>query len=223
MVTLWREGYKVVIPQRRSRVGEPAIKKAVSYFYYWALNRLSRVAIPRNCGEYRLLDRQVVEELLRLRESHCFLRGLTSVVGFKTKLLPFDRKQRVDGVGKYNRWIGSVRIGVTGLIAFSDCLLTFLFQAGLLFAGGAVVAALALAGLKVFTDLPLPGAVAGLTVLLLFLTGVHLLGMGILGAYLGRVYDEAKGRPLYVVANTVGFQAEAGVVSPAERRGVKAG
>jgi glycosyltransferase involved in cell wall biosynthesis len=100
MVRLWREGYKVVVPQRRSRQGETLIKRIIAHTGYWAINRMSTVPIPRNTGDFRLMDRRVVEEIIKLKESHGFLRGLTSVVGFKTILLPFDREARVGGPGQ---------------------------------------------------------------------------------------------------------------------------
>jgi len=87
-VRLWRQGYKVVVPQRRSRQGETIFKRIIAYAGYWAINRMSTVPIPRNTGDFRLIDRRVVEEIVKLKESHGFLRGLTSVVGFKTILLP---------------------------------------------------------------------------------------------------------------------------------------
>jgi dolichol-phosphate mannosyltransferase len=132
MCRLWsEEGYYVVIPQRKSREGENWIKKVVAYMGYWFINKTAVVEIPRNTGDFRLLDRKVVAELLKLKESHGFLRGLTAVVGFKTKLLPFDRLARFDGKGKYNRLIGSINIGFNGIVAFSGSLLRYTGLIGL--------------------------------------------------------------------------------------------
>ncbi len=114
MVRLWRAGNKVVIPQRTSREGETLIKRFVSYVGYWVINRIAVVPIPRNTGDSRLLDRRVVQEIIKLRESHGFLRGLTSIVGFKTALLPFNRDARAAGTGKYNRLPAASRSASTG-------------------------------------------------------------------------------------------------------------
>ena len=100
MVRLWRAGNKVVIPQRTSREGETLIKRIISYVGYWVINRIAIVPIPRNTGDFRLLDRRVVEEIVKLPESHGFLRGLTSVVGFKTVLVPFNRDARAARQGE---------------------------------------------------------------------------------------------------------------------------
>jgi dolichol-phosphate mannosyltransferase len=118
MRRLWlEEGWKVVIPQRRSREGENFVKRAVAYLGYWFINKTAVVEIPRNTGDFRLLDRRVIDELLKLKESHGFLRGLTAVVGFSTKLLPFDRQARQGGRGKYNPLTGSIQIGFNGVVA----------------------------------------------------------------------------------------------------------
>ena len=110
MVAAWRKGYKVVIPQRRSRKGETFLKRIIAFVGYKFINKIATVPIPRNTGDFRLLDRVVVGELLKLNESHGFLRGLTSVVGFKTTLLPFDRDSRIAGQGKYHRITGSLAL-----------------------------------------------------------------------------------------------------------------
>ena len=205
MVRLWREGYKVVVPQRRSRQGETIIKRIIAHTGYWAINRMSTVAIPRNTGDFRLMDRRVVEEIVKLKESHGFLRGLTSIVGFKTILLPFDREARVGGQGKYNRLTGSLRIGFNGSIAFSDSLLSLMVVAGLVMSILAllsvpVVAYLKAKGLYMFAQ-----GLATTCILMLFLGGVQLMSMGVLGAYIGRIYDEAKRRPKFIVEESLGL------------------
>ena len=215
MVRLWREGYKVVVPQRRSRQGETIIKRIIAHTGYWAINRMSTVAIPRNTGDFRLMDRRVVEEIVKLKESHGFLRGLTSIVGFKTILLPFDREARVGGQGKYNRLTGSLRIGFNGIIAFSDSLLSLMVVAGLVMSILAllsvpVVAYLKAKGLYMFAQ-----GLATTCILMLFLGGVQLMSMGVLGAYIGRIYDEAKRRPKFIVEESLGLSESAPRLGPA--------
>lgn len=207
MVRLWREGNKVVVPQRTSRKGESPLKKLIAYTGYWVINHIATVPIPRNTGDFRLLDRRVVEQIVKLNESHGFLRGLTSVVGFKTVLVPFDRDARAGGEGKYNRITGSLRIGFNGIVAFSDSLLSLMVVAGITMAGLALFAIPVIAFLKSRNLYAFAPGVATVCVLMLFLGGLQLVGMGILGAYIGRIYEETKRRPKYIVDEAVGLDA----------------
>jgi dolichol-phosphate mannosyltransferase len=205
MVRLWREGNKVVIPQRTSREGETLIKRIISYTGYWVINRIAIVPIPRNTGDFRLLDQRVVKEIINLRESHGFLRGLTSVVGFKTVLMPFNRDARAAGAGKYNRLTGSLKIGFNGIVAFSDSLLRLMVVAGIAMAGVALLAVPVVALLKAYGIYKFVEGLATMCILMLFLGGIQLVGMGLLGAYVGRIYDETKRRPKFIVDESVGL------------------
>jgi dolichol-phosphate mannosyltransferase len=206
MRRLWKdEGYQVVIPQRRSREGENFIKRAIAYSGYWFINKTATVEIPRNTGDFRLLDARVVEELMKLNESHGFLRGLTALVGFKTKLVPFDRQPRADGRGKYNSFTGSLTIGFNGVVAFSGSLLRMMGVAGFAMAALAVFSAIAMILAKLFGWMDFAVGLTTLGVLMLFLTGCQLTCMGVLGAYIGRIYEESKRRPKYIVERAVGF------------------
>jgi glycosyltransferase involved in cell wall biosynthesis len=113
------EGYEVVYAMRSSREGETLIKRAVSYFGYSVINRLSDVQIPRNTGDFRVMSRRVIEELRRLSESHGFLRGMVAYVGFKQAAVLYKRDARLTGTGNYNRLIGSLRIGINGLVGLA--------------------------------------------------------------------------------------------------------
>jgi len=206
MVRLWRAGNKVVIPQRTSREGETLIKRVISYVGYWVINRIAIVPIPPNTGDFRLLDRRVVEEIVKLPESHGFLRGLTSVVGFKTVLVPFNRDARAAGAGKYNRLTGSLKIGFNGIVAFSDSLLRLMVVAGIAMAGLALVAIPVVAFLKAYGLYSFAQGLATMCILMLFLGGIQLTGMGLLGAYLGRTYEETKRRPKFIVDESLGFE-----------------
>jgi dolichol-phosphate mannosyltransferase len=220
MVRLWRAGNKVVIPQRTSREGETLIKRLISYVGYWVINRIAIVPIPRNTGDFRLLDRRVVEEIVKLRESHGFLRGLTSVVGFKTVLVPFNRDARAAGDGKYNRLTGSLKIGFNGIVAFSDSLLRLMVVAGMSMAGLALLAIPVIAFLKMYNLYRFAPGVATVCTLMLFLGGVQLVGMGLLGAYVGRTYDETKRRPKFIVDESLGFERQA-LASPGHAGAVR--
>jgi glycosyltransferase involved in cell wall biosynthesis len=205
MVRLWRAGNKVVIPQRTSRKGENLLKRLIAFTGYWVINRISIVPIPRNTGDFRLLDQRVVEEIVRLQESHGFLRGLTSVVGFKTVLVPFDRDARAAGKGKYNRITGSLRIGFNGIVAFSDALLSLMVTFGMTMAALALLAIPVVASLKANNLYRFAPGVATVCILMLFLGGLQLVGMGVLGAYVGRTYEETKRRPKFIVDESLGF------------------
>jgi glycosyltransferase involved in cell wall biosynthesis len=209
MVRLWRAGNKVVIPQRTSREGETLIKRIISYVGYWVINRIAIVPIPRNTGDFRLLDRRVVREIVALRESHGFLRGLTSVVGFKTVLLAFERDARAAGEGKYNRLTGSLKIGFNGIVAFSDSLLRLMVVVGITMAGIALMAIPVVAVLKAYNLYSFAQGLATMVILMLFLGGIQFIGMGLLGAYVGRTYEETKQRPKFIVDEALGFERPA--------------
>jgi dolichol-phosphate mannosyltransferase len=206
MVKIWREGeYKVVIPQRVSREGDNLIKRLVAYCAYWLINKTSTVEIPRNAGDFRLLDRKVVEELLKLTETNAFLKGLTGVVGYKYKLVPFVRKPRIEGTGKYFPLTGGIFIGFNGVIAFSGALLRLMTIAGFIMAGLALLGAIGLIIGKVSGKHAFEAGLATIGVLLVFLVGCQFVGMGILGAYIGRIYEETKRRPIFIVEEAIGF------------------
>ena len=207
MVRLWRDGNKVVIPQRTSREGETMIKRVISYVGYWLINKISIVPIPRNTGDFRLLDRRVAAEIVKLQESHGFLRGLTAVVGFKTALVPFNREARTAGAGKYNRLTGSLKIGFNGIVAFSDSLLRLMVVAGIAMAGIAVLAIPVVVVVKAFGLYAFAPGLATMCILMLFLAGMQFIGMGLLGAYVGRTYEETKRRPKFIIDEAIGLDA----------------
>jgi dolichol-phosphate mannosyltransferase len=207
MVKLWKnESYKVVIPQRKSRQGENFLKKIIAYVGYWVINKVALVDIPRNTGDFRLLDRKVVDELMHLRESHGFLRGLTSLIGFKTYLLPFDRLPRFGGKGKYNSITGSLKIGFNGIVAFSNFLLNVITVFGLALSVSSVLFAIFIVFAKLYGWLKFAIGVATLLVIVLLLFGVLFLALGIMGAYVSRIYDEVKMRPKFIVERSLGLE-----------------
>lgn len=205
MVRLWRAGNKVVIPQRTSREGETMVKRVISYAGYWLINKISIVPIPRNTGDFRLLDRRVAAEIVKLQESHGFLRGLTAVVGFKTVLVPFSREARADGIGKYNRLTGSLKIGFNGIVAFSDSLLRLMVVAGIAMAGIALLAIPVVVVMKALGLYAFAPGLATMCILMLFLAGMQFIGMGLLGAYVGRTYEETKRRPKFIIDEALGL------------------
>lgn len=204
MVRKWLEGFDVVYAQRRTREGETWLKKVVSAIGYKVINRVADVEIPPNTGDFRLMSRRVVNEITRLKECHGFLRGMVALVGFRQTALLFDRPPRFSGKGNYNRFLGSLRIGFNGLFCFSNYALTLSTQAGFLIAVCSFFLGFAYAGLKIF-GFPFPLGNPTIVILVLFLGGVQLIGIGILGEYLGRVYEEVKQRPRFIVDTLYGL------------------
>lgn len=204
LIAKWREGYDVVCAQRRSRAGETFAKKLVAWLAYRAIRGLSEVDIPPNTGDFRLMSRRVVCELNKLKESHGFLRGMVALVGFKQTSILFDRPARFSGAGQYNRFIGSIRIGINGLVCFSGKLLFLVSVTGFLIAAAAVCLGVACAFLEI-TGAGCPVEHPVMVVLILLLAGIHLLSIGLLGEYVSRIYDEVKGRPKFIVERAEGF------------------
>ena len=209
MVSKWREGHDVVLPQRRHRTGEPWIKRLIAVTGYRVINRIAEVPIPSNTGDFRLMSRRVVDEVLKLKESHGFLRGMVAIVGFKQCLLPFDRPPRFAGKTNYNRFFGSLRIGFNGIFGFSSFALTLSTQLGFAIAGISFVVAIVYLAMKL-CGFPFPLGNPTLVILVLFLGGIQLISVGILGEYIGRIYEEVRARPKFIVERAEGFGKDAG-------------
>jgi polyisoprenyl-phosphate glycosyltransferase len=204
MVAKWREGYDVVLPQRRQRTGEPLVKKVVAATGYKVINKIADVRIPPNTGDFRLMARRVVSEVVRLKESHGFLRGMVAVVGFKQALIPFDRPARFAGETNYNRFLGSLRIGFNGIFCFSTYALSLSTWLGFIIAGFSFL----LMAIYLFYKLMGWEIVWGnptLVMLISFLGGIQLISVGILGEYIGRIYEEVRARPKFIVDRAEGF------------------
>jgi polyisoprenyl-phosphate glycosyltransferase len=204
MVAKWREGYDVVLPQRTRRTGEPWIKRLVAETGYKVINKIADVRIPPNSGDFRLMSRRVVNEVVKLKESHGFLRGMVAVVGFKQYLLPFERPARFSGETNYNRFFGSLRIGFNGIFCFSTYALTLSTQLGFLIAGVSFLIAAAYLVMKL-CGFPFPVGNPTLVILVLFMGGIQLISVGILGEYIGRIYEEVRSRPRFIVDRAEGF------------------
>jgi dolichol-phosphate mannosyltransferase len=150
------------------------------------------------------MSRRVVDEVVRLRESHGFLRGMVAVVGFRQCLLPFDRPARYAGETKYNRFFGSLRIGFNGIFCFSNYALSLSTQFGFVIAGASFLVALTYLVMKL-CGFPFPIGNPTMVVLILFLGGIQLISVGILGEYIGRIYEEVRARPRFIVDRAEGF------------------
>ena len=206
MVAKWREGFDVVLPQRRHRTGEPWIKKVVAATGYKVINKIADVKIPPNTGDFRLMSRRVVSEVVRLKESHGFLRGMVAVVGFRQCLIPFDRPSRFAGETNYNRFFGSLRIGFNGIFCFSTYALSLSTMAGFAIASCSFLIALAYLVMKL-AGFPFPLGNPTVVILILFMGGIQLISVGILGEYIGRIYEEVRARPKFIVERAEGFKS----------------
>ncbi|HEX3458444.1 MAG TPA: glycosyltransferase family 2 protein [Candidatus Baltobacteraceae bacterium] len=198
----WRAGYDVVYAVRRARPGESRFKIFTAGAFYRLINRMTKIAIPLDAGDFRLMSRRVVEALRRSPERHRFLRGMVSWVGFNQTAVEYDRDVRYAGTTKYPL-TKMIRFAMDGITSFSDIPLRFASYLGFTVSAAAFVYALVVISFKLFSLKPpayTPGW-ASTIVAVLFLGGVQLMSLGILGEYLGRVYDEVKGRPLYLISD----------------------
>lgn len=197
----WRQGYDVVYAVRRARPGESRFKLLTARVFYRIIKRLTKVAIPVDAGDFRLMSRRVVDALRRSPERNRFLRGMVSWVGFNQTAIEYDRDVRHAGATKYPL-TKMLRFAMDGITSFSDIPLRFASYFGFAVSAIAFIYAVYVIVSKVFNVRPLaytPGW-ASTIVAVLFLGGVQLMSLGILGEYLGRVYDEVKGRPLYLIS-----------------------
>jgi len=198
-----QEGYDVVTARRGNRDGETAIKKLVSSVGYSVINRIADVQIPRDTGDFRILSRRVIEELRGLRESHGFLRGLVSLVGFPQSEVVYHRDARHSGAGNYNRYLGSLKIGFNGVFGFSTFPLQAMIWTGFAIAAISALIAIGVIIAKLVVGADYPMGIPTITVLVLFMGGVQLTAIGVLGEYIGRIYEEVRQRPLYIVERTL--------------------
>ncbi len=193
----WKQGYEVVYAVRSERAGESWFKKLTASVFYRLIYRITDVTIPVDSGDFRLMDRKVVEVLKRMRERHRFPRGMSAWVGFRQIGVSYKRSPRYAGMTKYpfNKMLRLALNAITSFSYFPLQVATYFgfFSAGLAILAIPVVVYLRMAGIPQFTGQ------ATTLIAVLFLGGIQLISLGILGEYIGRLYDEAKGRPLYVV------------------------
>jgi dolichol-phosphate mannosyltransferase len=208
LVARWREGFDVVYAQRRTRAGETLPKRLVARLGYKVINRIAEVDIPPNTGDFRLMSRRVVDNVVSLKEHHGFLRGLVGLVGFQQTSVPYDRDPRTAGTSKYSQVFGSVVIGVNGVVGFSRYPLQLISFAGIAFSVMAFVVAVVYLGLKI-GGVAFPIGNPTIVVVVTFFSGIQLLSLGIMGEYVGRIYDEARDRPKFIIESRHGFDEAA--------------
>lgn len=203
MLIKWREGFDVIYGVRTDRLGESGFKLATAKLFYKILNKLSSVPIPLDTGDFRLMDKEVVRSLRNMPEGDRFIRGMVAWVGFNQCALPYSRAERFAGVSKYP-FKKMFKFALDGIFSFSSKPLQIAIALGFLCAGFALAGIIYALFLRLFTDIWVEGWTA-LMIAVLFVGGVQLICLGILGEYIGRIYNASKNRPLYIVSESVGF------------------
>jgi glycosyltransferase involved in cell wall biosynthesis len=204
LLARWREGFDVVYAQRRTRAGETLPKRIVAALGYRVIKRIADVEIPPNTGDFRLMSRRVVENVVALKESHGFLRGLVGLVGFRQTSVAYDRDPRAAGKSKYNRFWGSLVIGLNGIVGFSRYPLQLISIVGVGLSFLAFLVAVVYLGLKVGGE-NFPVGNPTVVIVVAFFSGIQLLSLGVIGEYVGRIYDESRDRPKYIVESRHGW------------------
>lgn len=206
LIEKWREGYDVVYGTRRSRQGETWLKRLSAKAFYQTIGKMSHIPIPADTGDFRLLDRRVVEALKQMPERTRFMKGLFSWVGFKQTSIIFDREPRFQGKTTWNYW-KLWNFAIDGITSFSFLPLKIWSYVGVIISLLSLLYASFLIMRTIILGIDVPGY-ASIMVAILFLGGIQLITLGIIGEYLGRVYEEVKGRPLYFVRESYGFDDE---------------
>jgi len=198
LIAKWREGYQVVYAVRSEREGETWFKKTTASAFYKIIYRITDVKIPMNTGDFRLLDRKVVDVMNSMRERHRFLRGMSAWVGYKSIGVSYKRAARFAGTTKYP-FKKMIKLAFTAITSFSYMPLQMAMVFGFVSAGLSILAIPVVAIMRMVGSQFFLGQATTL-IAVLFLGGVQLICLGILGEYVGRIYDEAKGRPLYITS-----------------------
>jgi glycosyltransferase involved in cell wall biosynthesis len=203
-VAKWREGYKNVYGVRRDRAGEPLLRTLFANLFYGLFDRFGETPLPRGAGDFRLLDRQAIDALSRMRERARFSKGLFAWIGFKSIGVPFEVEERASGHTKFN-YAKLIRFALDGLMSFSSVPLKVWAVIGITVSTFALAMAAYYFWRTVFYGVDVPGY-ASLIVSIAFLGGMQLFSLGVLGEYIALIFGEVKGRPLYLVAERVGVE-----------------
>jgi glycosyltransferase involved in cell wall biosynthesis len=204
MIEKWHEGYDVVYAQRIRRKGESLFKRFSASLFYRVLHQLTDFDIPLDTGDFRLINRNVIDTLKNMPERHRFLRGMISWSGFQQTALEYVREERYSGKTKYP-FLKMFRFALTGITSFSFVPLQIASYFGFIVSGLSFLYALYILYLRIFTDATIQGWTS-LMIAVLFLGGIQLITLGIIGEYIGRISDEVKERPVYVIQNKINFE-----------------
>lgn len=206
MLDKWREGYDVVYAVREKREGDTFFKKVTAAAFYRLLRSITHVDIPLDTGDFRLMSRRAIEAMKLFSERNRFVRGLVSWIGFRQTGVTFIREERFAGETKYPLK-KMIRFALDGIVSFSFVPLQLATYAGFAISGLSFLAILWVVYLRLFTTQTITGW-ASLMVIMLFLGGIQLITLGVVGEYIGRIYDEVKRRPLYLIQALVGFERD---------------
>ena len=215
LVERWQEGYEVVYAVRERREGDSWFKRFTAAAFYRLLRKLARMDIPVDVGDFRLVDRRALDAFRSLRERHRYVRGMFSWIGFRQTGVPYRRPERFAGDTKYP-YRKSLQLAVDGIVSFSHVPLRLALTCGFLVSALSFVVGIAAAVVKLSGAYAVPGW-ASILVVVSFLGGVQLILTGMMGLYVGRIYDEVKARPLYVIREAHGLGAAPTVADDAER------
>lgn len=213
LIARWREGFEIVYARRTHRDGETALKRFTSAAFYRFINRLSSVEIPADVGDFRLIDRTALDAFLGMPEQNRFVRGMFAWVGFRQTAVDYRREARAAGKTRYN-YRKLAALAANAVVSFSDMPLKLALWAGALVSVGAMAYGAYVILLGLFFRQGMADGWASIMVVVSFLSGVNLLMTGVVGVYVGRIYAEAKQRPLYLVARRVGFEEAAVAAEP---------
>jgi dolichol-phosphate mannosyltransferase len=194
----------VIYAKRKSRKGETIIKKIFSKFGYFVINKFSDINIPRDTGDFRILSKRVVDKLIQHQEAHAFLRGMVAYIGFKQDFIEYERDERLYGKSKYNRFFGSLKIGLNGIFGFTSKPLIIMSITGFFLSFFSFLLGLLYLIQKIIGINLTPG-LSTIVILITFFSGVQLLSLGLVGEYISRIYDEIKKRPLYIIDKKINF------------------
>ncbi len=204
MINLWEKGYDVVFGKRKDRVGESSFKLLTAKYFYKLINRLSDVDIPRDTGDFRLMDRNALNQFLLMRESYRFVRGMVAWIGFNQTFVEYDRESRFAGQTKYPLK-KMVRLASDAILSFSNTPLKIATFVGFITSIAAFIGIVYSLYVRLFTKSWVEGWTF-LMIAILLIGGIILLVLGIIGEYVGRIYGEIKQRPLYIVKDKMGFE-----------------
>jgi glycosyltransferase involved in cell wall biosynthesis len=214
-VAKWREGFDMVVGVRSKRDEEGWLRRTLSQTYYKVMRSMTSVEIPPNAGDFRLLDRKILDVINKMPERHRFMKGIFAWPGFKVASIEFQANVRANDTRSSWSFFKLWRFALDGLFSFSTAPLKLWTYVGLVSAGGAFIYGLITLIQKLFFGIAAPGY-ASLLVVLLFFNGLLMISNGIQGEYIARIFEEVKGRPLYVVSQTFGFEEKPAVVTVAE-------
>ena len=223
-VAKWREGFDMVIGVRNKRDEEGFIRRSMSRAYYRVMKSMTHVEIPPNAGDFRLIDRKILDVIAKMPERHRFMKGIFAWPGFKVAPIEFQANTRANNTRTTWSFFRLWRFALDGLFSFTTAPLKIWTYVGLLSAGGAFIYLIITLIEKIFYGISAPGY-ASLLIVLLFFNGLLMISNGIQGEYIARIFEEVKGRPLYVVGQTVGFEqktaskpAELGTAEPGDAK-----